>query len=154
MKNARKILSLLLFFAIVGAVAWFGGQFMPGEWYEKLAKPPWTPPGWLFGPVWTVLYTGIALAGWRVWQRAGTKDLRLLWGAQLVLNGMWSWVFFGLHQILPGLVIIVSLWVLIVVGAWRARRRVPWMTWAFVPYACWVGFASALNAAIWWLNPA
>lgn len=146
--------SLVVFIAIVAAAAITGGQFMPGEWYAQLAKPSWTPPGWLFGPVWTVLYVMIALAGWLVWRDGKRAAIPLaLWGAQMVLNAAWSWLFFGLHRPGTALVEILVLLALIAafaLAAWPVSRTASIL---FVPYALWVSFATALNFAIWRLNP-
>ncbi|HEY0594020.1 MAG TPA: TspO/MBR family protein [Thermoanaerobaculia bacterium] len=146
--------SLVVFIAVVAAAAITGGQFMPGEWYAQLAKPSWTPPSWLFGPVWTVLYVAIAMAGWLVWRADKRVGVPLaLWIAQIVLNAAWSWLFFGLHRPGTALIEIVILLALIVgfaVAAWPVNRTASIL---FVPYALWVGFATALNFAIWRLNP-
>jgi benzodiazapine receptor len=149
------LLTALPFLVAVAATAFIAGRFRPGAWYEALAKPSWTPPGWLFAPVWFLLYLGIAVAGWLVW-RAGGSGATLplaLWVAQLVLNAAWSWLFFGLHRPGAALVDIVILLVLIlafVVAAYRVSRVAAWLV---VPYALWVLFATALNAAIVRLNP-
>ena len=124
-------------------------------WYPTLAKPSWTPPGWLFGPVWSCLYVAMAVAAWRVWRLAAPGAARSvvgLYGAQLVLNALWSILFFRLRS--PGLALveIVVLWALLVVllvRFWRADRIAGWL-WA--PYVAWVSFASVLNGAIWQLN--
>jgi tryptophan-rich sensory protein len=146
--------SLVVFIAIVAAAAITGGQFMPGEWYAQLAKPSWTPPSWLFGPVWTVLYVAIAVAGWLVWRADKRAALPLaLWVAQIVLNASWSWLFFGLHRPGTALVEILVLLALIAafaIAAWPVSRTASIL---FVPYALWVSFATALNFAIWRLNP-
>lgn len=146
--------SLVVFIALVAAAAITGGQFMPGEWYAQLAKPSWTPPNWLFGPVWTVLYVAIAAAGWLVWRGERRAALPLaLWVAQIVLNAAWSWLFFGLHR--PGtafaeIVVLLATIVGFAIAAWPVSRTASLL---FVPYALWVGFASALNFAVWRLNP-
>ena len=158
----RSLLALLLFLLACFAVAAFGGQFAPGAWYVGLAKPPWNPPSWVFAPVWTVLYALMAVAGWLAWRSreparpAGPSPVRrAAFGAyalQLLLNGAWSWLFFGLHR--PGVAFaeIVALWVAIlltVVLFWRLR---PFAGALLLPYLAWVGFAAALNLAIWRLN--
>ena len=150
-----KYLSLLPFLILTAAAAWFGAQFEPGTWHAALAKPAWNPPNAVFGPVWTVLYVLIAIAGWRVWIDRAMPYARTalpLWGVQLVLNAAWSWIFFGLHRTGWALVDIVLLLCAIVafIGVtWRARRGTALL---FLPYFAWVAFATALNAAIWWLN--
>lgn len=151
--SGRDILRLLIFLAITFAVASFGALFMPGAWYAALEKPAWTPPSWLFGPVWTVLYVMIAVAGWLVWQRESRVGTPLvLWGAQLALNGVWSWLFFGLER--PGLAAldIIVLLALIATTALVFMRISRVAALLLVPYLAWVGFASALNIAIWQLN--
>ncbi len=130
-----------------------GSRFRPGPWYEALAKPAWTPPGWAFPVAWTALYALMGIALWTAW-RAGAGRLALgVFAAQLVLNAAWSWLFFGLHR--PGLALveIVVLWLLILASTvlfWRLR---PLAGGLLVPYLAWVGFATALNAAIVRLNP-
>lgn len=125
------------------------------DWYPSLAKPSWTPPGWLFGPVWTVLYGMIGIASWRVWRRDGLREARLALGVdalQLAFNGAWSGIFFGLRQ--PGLAFleILALWLLIVATTllFRARDRVA--AALMLPYLAWVSFAAVLNGAIAWMN--
>jgi translocator protein len=138
---------------LVLAAALFGGMFTPGDWYASLEKPSWNPPGWVFGPVWTILYVMIAIAGWLAWRGRDRSRLPItLWGGQLLLNALWSWLFFGLERSGFAFVDIVILWLLIaafIVSAWRISRPASLL---FVPYALWVGFAAALNFAIWRLN--
>lgn len=147
--------SLLVFLLLVATTAFSGALFPPGDWYAALQKPVWTPPNWLFGPVWTLLYIGMAIAGWRVWRRAGGRFNPALgcWAGQLALNGLWSWLFFGLHRPDLAMVDISGLLVLIILFMVFARRYSVAAAWLFVPYALWVGFAAALNFAIWRLNP-
>ena len=145
--------SLLLFILVVAAAALFGAQFEPGDWYDGLAKPSWNPPYSVFGPVWTVLYLGIAIAGWLVWTDARRVNAALmLWIVQLLLNAAWSWLFFGIHAMRIALIDIVALLVTIIAFIVVARRSNAVASWLFVPYALWVAFATALNAAIWRMN--
>ena len=148
-----RYVSLILFLVLVlGGGLLLGGLTVPGGWYASLTKPSFNPPAWLFGPVWTVLYVLIAVAGWRVWQRDRTGWPMRLWWAQLALNFLWTPVFFGAHQIGLALVIILLLLAAIVgfiATAWRLDHVVVWL---LVPYAAWVAFASVLNGAIWLLN--
>ncbi len=126
-------------------------------WYAALSKPAWTPPGWLFGPVWTVLYALMGIAAARVWlrhrgSRAGRASLALF-AFQLVLNAAWSFLFFGLRSPALGLAEIVVLWAAIaalVTWWWRLERPAALL---LAPYLAWVSFAAALNLAIWRLNP-
>jgi tryptophan-rich sensory protein len=148
-----RYVSLILFLVLVlGGGLVLGFLTTPGEWYAGLAKPSFNPPAWLFGPVWTVLYVLIAIAGWRVWQRDRTGWPMKLWWAQLALNFLWTPVFFAAHQIGPALVVILLMLAAIlafIVTAWRLDRVAAWL---FVPYAAWVAFASLLNGSIWMLN--
>jgi tryptophan-rich sensory protein len=146
---------LLAWLALCFGVAWFGAQFEPGAWYEQLLKPPWTPPNWLFPPVWTILYALLAVAAWLVWKTAGFAGARLplgLFFIQLLLNGVWSWLFFGLHAIGLALADIIVLWFAILatlVAFWRQR---PLTGLLLLPYLIWVSFAVALNYSIWQIN--
>jgi len=149
--------SLFAFVALVALAAFTASRFRPGAWYASLARPSWTPPDWLFAPVWTALYLAIAVAGWLVWRALPGSVLHpalLLWAGQLVLNACWSWLFFGLHQPGYALLDIILLLVVIAVFAVVAIRVSAVAAWLFVPYLLWVGFAAALNAAIWQLNRA
>jgi tryptophan-rich sensory protein len=124
-------------------------------WYATLRKPPWTPPNWLFGPVWTALYLGMAVAVWLVWRQAGFSPARLaltLFVIQLALNVAWSGIFFRMR--LPGAAFleVVLLWLFILLTAiafWPVSRTASWL---LVPYLTWVTYAGALNAAIWRIN--
>ena len=124
-------------------------------WYAALRKPTWTPPNWLFGPVWSALYLAMAFAAWLVWRRGGDSPARIaltLFVLQLILNVGWSAIFFTLHT--PGFAFaeIVLLWLLILAtGAlfWPLSRAAGWL---MVPYLSWVGFAATLNYAVWRLN--
>lgn len=120
-----------------------------------LNRPGWAPPGWLFGPVWTGLYIGIAVAGWQVWRQGGFAKQRVplvFFGAQLALNCAWTPIFFGARQVGVALAVIVVLGVVIAATTalfWRVNRLAGAL---FVPYLMWVSFATALNFAIWRLN--
>ena len=129
---------------------------MPGEWYASLNKPSWNPPAWIFGPVWTLLYTMMAVAAWLVWRRGGFAVHRkplACFLVQLALNAAWTPLFFGLHQ--PGWAFaeIVLLWLAIVAtlaAFWRVHRPAAWL---LVPYLAWVSFATFLNFTLWQMNP-
>lgn len=151
----RNVTGLIIFLGLVVGAASFGAFFEPGDWYAGLTKPSWTPPNWLFSPVWTFLYVLIAIAGWLVWRctvSAQRNRALALWGVQLALNASWSWVMFGLHQIGAAVVIIIALWLTILAFAVTAWRISETASALFVPYLGWVSYATALNIAVWWLN--
>jgi tryptophan-rich sensory protein len=149
-----RILALGAFFiAVLGCGTLIGLIVHPDEWYAGLAKAPFNPPNWVFAPVWTVLYVMIAVAGWHVWKHAGWRSMPMkLWIAQIALNFAWTPVFFGAHRPVAALVIIVALLAVIVAFIAAAWPRVRVAAVLFVPYALWVAFAGALNAAIVVLN--
>lgn len=124
----------------------------PGAWYAWLNKPAFNPPPRIFGPVWTVLYVLIAVAGWRVWHGYRTGRTMQMWWAQLGLNFLWSPIFFGAHQIGAALVIIVLMLAVILSFIATSWRLDGFAAWLFVPYAAWVAFASLLNGSIWVMN--
>jgi len=149
----RPYLTLALFIVVVlGGGTLIGVTTLPGGWYAGLIKPSFNPPNWVFAPVWTLLYLLIAIAGWRIWQRDSRSAAMTAWFIQLGLNFIWSPVFFGAHRIGLALAIIVALLAAIlsfIATAWPRDRVASWL---FVPYAAWVTFATALNAAVWRLN--
>jgi translocator protein len=149
-------LALAAFLALCFAVAAIGGAVTRSSvdtWYATLAKPAFTPPDWVFAPVWTALYAIMALAAWLVWRRVGWQGGAMyLFFAQLALNLLWSILFFGLQLVGLALVDIVVLVVLIALTAvafWRVDRRAGLL---LVPYLLWVLYATALNGAIWRMN--
>lgn len=149
----RLSLPLFLFVALsVGGGLLIGAFNMPGEWYAALEKPPFNPPGWLFGPVWTTLYILIGIAGWRVWENARSSVSMMLWWAQMALNFAWSPLFFSLHQIAAALAVILVLLAVIVAFITLTWKRDRTAAMLFLPYAAWVGFASLLNGSILALN--
>ena len=155
MEITKSILGLLGWLGVTFAAAWAGSRFMPGAWYAALAKPSWNPPNAIFAPVWSVLYGLMAVAAWLVWRRAGFSGAGAalgLFAVQLILNALWSYLFFGRHQ--PGLAFgdIVVLWVAIlsvVLLFWRVDRVAGAL---LLPYLAWVGFAAYLNFTLWRLN--
>ena len=139
--------------AAVGALA----SVEAAPFYASLVRPAWAPPASVFDPVWTVLYALMAIAAGLVWSTRGVRPVAAvlrLFVVQLVLNAVWSWLFFKWHQGLWAFVDIVLLWALLVataIGFWRAR---PVAGLLLIPYFLWVSFASMLNLAVWRLNPA
>ena len=121
-------------------------------WYAGLVKPAWTPPGWIFGPVWSFLYLSMAVAAWLVWRRGNALVPLTLFAVQLTFNMAWSWLFFGLHSPGAALIDVVLLW-----AAIAATMLVFWFRSTiagllFMPYLAWVSFATVLNFTIWRLN--
>jgi tryptophan-rich sensory protein len=125
-------------------------------WYAGLAKPSFNPPNWIFAPVWTTLYLLMAYSVWRILKVADKSTRRnfalLLFFVQLALNALWSWLFFGLHNPLAGLLNIVPQLLLILATIDRFRRLDRWAALCLAPLAAWVAFASLLNFEIWRLN--
>jgi len=147
------MVQLLVFVAGVVGIGWLiGATNLPGAWYASLAKPGFVPPNWAFPVAWTILYIMIAVAGWRTFRRDPSGKAMLVWLAQLALNFAWSPVMFTMHQIGAALVILVGLLVAIVAYIVLETSRDKLAAALFVPYAAWVAFAGALNAAIWRLN--
>ena len=145
--------SFALFIAlVVGGGTAVGFLTAPGPWYEALAKPPFNPPNWLFGPVWTLLYILIAVAGWRTWLDVPRGRAMTLWWVQLALNFAWSPVFFALQAPWAALAVILLLLAAILGFITISRERDAVAAWLFIPYAAWVAFATLLNASIVWLN--
>ena len=127
-----------------------------GEFYAMLQKPSWAPPGWLFGPAWTVLYILMGVAAWRVWRDAGFSGAKVelaFYAVQLVLNMAWSYFFFVRRTGLGATVEVVCLWVSILVTLMLFWRRDTVAGVLFVPYLTWVTFATALTVAVWRRNP-
>jgi len=151
----RSVVALGACLALSFAAAAIGGFFLPGEWYASLRKPSWNPPNWIFGPVWTALYTIMAVAAWLVWKRGGFAGQRVplsLYLVQLLFNAVWSPLFFGLRHTALAFADIVLLWLAVlatVIAFWRSRLLAGVM---LLPYLAWVTFACALNFALWRLN--
>jgi translocator protein len=154
----RAIVGLVVILLVTFAAAGFGMIFTsPGVagHYQDLAKPSWTPPGWLFGPVWSLLYTLMAVAAWLVWRRGGwhaASGALALYVAQLALNAAWSPVFFGLWWLGAAFAVIVALWLAILATMIAFARHNRVAAGLLAPYLLWVSFAAALNFAIWQMN--
>lgn len=145
---------LLISFAAsaVGAVASIQAQ----SFYGELTQPSWAPPGWVFGPVWTTLFALMGVAAWLVWREGGfrkNKTSLSLFLVQLVVNALWSWLFFAWHLGAYALIDLIVLWLLIIatlVAFWRVKALAGVL---LVPYLLWVSFAGILNYTVWQLNP-
>lgn len=129
-----------------------GYRTAPGDWYARLNKPSFNPPNRLFAPVWLILYVLIATAGWIVWVRAPLSIAMVAWGVQLLLNWLWSPVFFALHRPWLAVLVIAALDAAVVVFLAAAWSIDPVAALLFVPYLAWIAFATLLNVSLARLN--
>ncbi len=149
--------SLVAFCVACYGAAMTGGIFRPGAWYRALNKPSWQPPDWLFAPVWMVLYGMIAVSGWFVWREAGWSGAAIaliIFAVQLVLNALWSALFFGLKRMDLALIDVAALWLSVaamMVTFWPIHQGAALL---LIPYLLWVSFAAFLNYTVLRLNPA
>lgn len=156
--RTKQLVGLVGWLVLCFVAAAIGGaaSIHAGPFYAQLVRPEWAPPASVFGPVWTVLYALMGVAAWLVWREADSRAVRLpigLFLLQLVLNALWSWLFFGWHLGALAFADILLLTVLVaatLVAFWRIRRLAGAL---LVPYVLWVVFASALNYSVWQLNP-
>lgn len=154
----HQVLGLLGWLLLAFAAAAVGGfaSVGAGEFYRELVRPSWAPPGWLFGPVWSVLYALMGIAAWLVWRVrgfAGTSSALLVFLGQLAANALWTWLFFAWRQGGLAFAEILLLWVLILVTIGLFRRVSTLAAALLLPYLAWVSFATVLTLAIWRLNP-
>ena len=162
--NTLSVIALLGYLAATCVAALVGSYFTAQvtitEFYAALVKPAWAPPGWLFAPVWTVLYVCISLAIWQVWRKKPMRPSRAYtmahvgWWGQLALNAAWPVVFWlqpaGMAAFLACAALAVAVW-----GCVAVMRRISFAAAALMlPYACWVSFATALSWALWRMNAA
>lgn len=145
--------SLVVFLVLVAMTAALGGLSAPDAWFAALHKPAFNPPAWVFGPVWSLLYIMMAVAAWRIYRVEGFGLAIGLWLAQLLVNAIWSPLFFAMHRIDLALIDIVLLDVLVIATIAVFFRRDRIAGWLMLPYLGWISFATALNAAFWQLNP-
>ncbi len=158
MTERNQWLGLIVFIAICIGAGGLGAIATTPEidtWYKSINKPTWTPPGFVFGPVWTTLYIMMGVAAWLVWKRGGFRQSRTplaLFAVQLLLNVSWSWIFFNQHQLGWAFAEIIMLWTAIVattIAFFKSSRAAGVL---MLPYLAWVSFAAALNHTIWQLN--
>ena len=151
-------LGLAFWIVLTLGVGGISGVLTAGEvngWYRTLARPSFTPPDWLFGPVWTLLYLMMGVAAWLATSAAsGPLRARIasVFLAQLALNFAWSLIFFNKHATGAALVEVIVLWLAIVLCAWLFAQSSRLAALLMIPYLGWVSFATALNAGYWWLN--
>lgn len=155
--NLRNILGLMFIIFVCLCVAVIGAALTATSvtsWYTHINKPSWTPPNWLFGPVWTTLYLMMAIAAWLVWQQnKASREIALkLFGIQLFLNLIWSGLFFTLQNPEIAFFEITVLWLAILATLVAFLRIKLVAGLLLVPYLLWVSYATALNFAIWRLN--
>ena len=139
--------------AAIGAIA----SVNAGAFYAELVRPNWAPPAWLFGPVWSALYTAMAVTAWLVWRAAPAARTRAALGlfvAQLAANALWSWLFFAWQLGGSAFAEVVLLWLLILATLVAFYRIRPLAAVLLVPYLAWVSFAAVLNLTLWLANPA
>ena len=157
--GARDIIKLVVSIVACQCAGLIGSVFTAPSiptWYAALEKPFFTPPNWLFAPAWITLYLLMAVAAFLIWRRGlgeeGVKCALTVFLAQLVLNALWSVVFFGLQSPLYGMVVIIALWIAILLTIIKFFKLSAAAGSLMLPYILWVSFASALNIAIWVLN--
>ncbi len=156
MSNAVRLIVAVGLPLVVGGLSGFATASGVDTWYPTLAKPSFNPPAWVFGPTWTVLYILMGVALFLVWRQGldtrGVKLALIAFAVQLVMNGFWSIIFFGMQS--PGwaFVEIILLWLAIVATLWAFWRVMPATGWLLAPYLAWVSFAAVLNGSIWILN--
>lgn len=159
MSLIKQVAGLFGWLALAYLVAFIGGVGSANApvFYRELMLPDWAPAAWLFGPVWTALYTLMGIAAWLVWREHGfagvaKRPLQINF-VQLALNALWSWLFFAWYLGAVSFVEIILLWgaiVVTMVAYWRVNRAAALL---LLPYLAWVTFAAFLNFSIWQLNP-
>jgi tryptophan-rich sensory protein len=142
------MMTFLIFLLACGAAATTGVIFKPGEWYQSLNKPNFTPPNWAFPVAWTTIYLLLAWAGYRLTLLPGSEMLLALWAAQIALNTLWTPVFFGAHHLFASMVILALLWLVVAVMVVMALRLDVLTGFILLPYLLWLCVAAALNFSI------
>jgi len=154
-----NVVQLFLFILICQAAGLIGSFFTAQSvrtWYVSLQKPAFNPPSWVFGPVWTALYLMMGIAAYLVWRRGwDNKAVKVALGVflfQLILNGLWSFLFFGMKSPYTAFVEIAALWLAILATILLFSRLSKAAAWLLIPYILWVSFAAVLNFTLWRLN--
>jgi len=151
--SKKPIYIAILLSLLVGGLG--GAATEIGPWYFQLQKPSWQPPDWLFGPAWTTIYVATSIAGVKAWRRADEVQRRYFMGAlllNLVLNLLWSLIFFTSQRPDIALIEVIPLWLSILLMVLLVRGYSPVSAWLMMPYLCWVAFAAYLNWTIVKLN--
>ncbi|MFJ3007059.1 TspO/MBR family protein [Pseudomonas fluorescens] len=141
-------MTFLIFLIACGAAASTGVIFKPGQWYEGLNKPGFTPPNWAFPVAWTIIYLLLAWAGYRLSLIPGSQTVLALWAAQIALNTLWTPVFFGAHQVAAAMVILLVLWLVVAAMVFMTLRLDLITGLILFPYLAWLSVAAALNFSI------
>jgi len=155
MKNILKLFGLIFVCFLPGIVGGFFTASNLYPWFSLLVKPSFNPPSWLFSPVWTTLYTLMGISLFLVIKAENSREKIqgvVYFCIQLVLNGLWSIVFFGLHQILLAFVVIIALLLFIILSMLKFYKVSKPAAYILVPYLLWVSFASVLNLSLYMLN--
>jgi len=155
---SKQVLGLLAWLLVCFAAAALGAMasVQAGDFYQALVRPAWAPPGWLFGPVWTVLYCLMAVSAWLVWRVQGFQAARmalLLFLIQLAVNALWTWLFFAWRLGALAFAEIIFLWVLIAATMVLFGRHHRGAAVLLLPYLAWVTLATGLTWAVWQNNP-
>jgi len=147
-----KLIGAILLCQAAGFIGSFFTRSSVSTWYPTLAKPSFNPPSWLFGPVWTLLFLLMGVALYLLWINKAPWPVMTLFALQLLLNILWSALFFGLRSPGAALIEIIILWLAILATAVLAHKTAPTAAYLLIPYLAWVAFAALLNFSIWRLN--
>lgn len=154
--SGRKLVLTILISEGIGIVSGLLAGVANNPWFEALQKPSWNPPGYLFGPVWTILYLLMGISSWLIWKSPQPIKRRrtalIFFAIQLFLNFWWSILFFNFHSSLLALIDIFAMLFFISLTIFAFSKISKLAAWLLVPYLLWVSFATALNASIWYLN--
>jgi translocator protein len=151
----KFIVALVIPLGLGGLAGMVTSEAIP-EWYATLNKPSFSPPNWLFGPVWTILYIILGISFFLVWKKAPGVDRNkalLIFGVQMVLNFAWTFIFFYFKMLQLALIEIMVLWLSILIMMLWFYRVKPLAAYLNIPYILWVTFATVLNAGYYYLNP-
>lgn len=156
LSNNWKLAICILICQLTGIISGLLTTTQNNAWYQTIIKPSWNPPGYLFGPVWTVLYLLMAISLWLVWKSNATEPMKfeamLFFASQLFLNFWWTILFFKFHSPIWALLEIIIMIVLIIITIFRFSEISTTAAWLLVPYISWVCFAAILNYNLWKLN--
>ncbi len=157
MKTYSRILLCVAICLAVGYLSSFVTQSSITTWYPEIKKPVFNPPNWIFAPVWTLLFILMGISAGMVWNKFETqKELvkkgMLFFAIQLLLNALWSYLFFGLNNVLLALIEIILLWLVIYETYHIFKQIDKKASYLLIPYLAWVGFATILTGSIFWLN--